>query len=379
VIVIQPGRLARIGERLRAQAIASLSRRPGRVATYRSRVRAQTGFDALAGLLPAAAITDAGAGGTSEQIGGAYDYRSGHVILIDRVATTRREVERTLAHELTHSLEDQHFALDFVTSRGAGQRAQARRALIEGTASFVATRYEGRYLHDSLPIGIRLAGQRSVFAAGGGTPFAVKANTIFDYVDGPVFVQRLYRRTDSWALVNAALRRPPTTTRGVLHPAIYPRRSGGRRVHLRLQPLLAPERRLAGNGVAGEEDVLGFLSSGAPDQIAQAAADGWRGGRFQLWRLAGGDCDAPCTAEDVGVMAIRLRSADDETRVGDAFFDYALLARLGERLTEHTWRFLNGGYGAIHFGQRSAAIGLAPTRVLAGRVAARAARQAGRD
>jgi len=379
VVVMQPRGLAKVSRQLRSRALVRLARTPGRIASYRRRLRAQGGFETLAGLLPAESATDASASSSSEQIGGAYDYRRGRVILIDRVAATRRDVERTLAHELTHALEDQHFDLHFATSRGSGQRAQARRALIEGTATFVATRYDGLYLHNRLPIGFRLAGQRSVFAAGGSTPFAVKATTIFDYVDGPLFAQRLYRRDHSWRDVNAALRSPPDTTRGILHPSIWPRQAGARRVSLHLAPLLAPTRMPAGGGVAGEEDVLAVLSSGAPPQIAQAAADGWRGGRFELWRLVGGTCVDPCVAEDVGVMAMRLQQASDEPTLNDAFFDYALLGRLGQRLTLHTWRFLSGGYGAIRFGQRSAAIAFAPTRALAGRVAARAAREAGRD
>jgi hypothetical protein len=225
---------------------------------------------------------------------------------------------------------------------------------------------------------MRLAGQRSVLAAGGSTPFAVKANTIFDYVDGPLFVQRLYRRSHGWQEVNAALRKPPGTTRGILHPSIWPRRTAGRPVELHLQTLLAPARTMKGSGVAGEEDVLGLLSSGAPDQIAQAAADGWRGGRFELWRLAGGTCASPCAAEDVGVMAVRLKAAADRPAMSDGFFDYALLGRLGERLTAHTWHFLDGGYGSLRFGPRSGGIAFGPSRALASAVAARAARQASR-
>ncbi len=378
VVVLQPDQLARVGRRLRNQAVAKLARTPGRVASYRSRVRAQSGFETLAGLLPGGTAIDASASGASELVGGAYDYHRNRVILIDRVAATRRDVERILAHELTHALEDQHFNLHFATSRGAGQRAQARRALIEGTATFVASRYDGRYLHNQLSIGIRIAGQRSVLAAGGATPFAVKANTVFDYVDGPLFVQRLYRRVHGWRLVNAALGSPPETTRGILHPSLWPRRTGSRPARLHLRPLLAPSHFLAGTGVAGEEDLLGLLSSGAPDQIAETAADGWRGGRFQLWRLTNGSCPDPCVAEDVGVIAIRLRGSTDRLSIGDAFFDYSLLGRLGQRLTLHTWRFLDGSYGAIRFGPRSAAIAFAPGQALAGEVAARAARQASR-
>ncbi len=376
VVVVQPVQLTRISNDLRRGALARIAQRPGGIATYRSHVRAQDGFETLAGLLPAADATDASGASASEQIGGAYDYRRHRVLLIDRVAATHKDVERILAHELTHALEDEHFNLQLLTARGSSQRAQARRALIEGTATFVATRYDGLYLHNQLPVGLRLAGQRSVFAAGGSTPFAVKANTIFDYVDGPIFVQRLYRRAHGWRLVNRALREPPPTTRGILHSSIFPRLVRGEPVGLRLESLLAPARTRTGTGVAGEEDMLSLLTSGAPDQVATAAANGWRGGRFEIWRLAGGDCSDPCIGEDVAVMAIRLRAGADRAMLRDAFLDYSLLARLGDRAGTQTWHFLSGGYGALRVTGRSAAIAFAPTQELASSVAARAALEA---
>ena len=376
---MQPGELTRLGLQLRRHALARLDHRPGRLARGRRLARARDGFQALAGLLPAAVATDVSASSASEQIGGAYDYRRNRVVLVDRVVQTRHELQLVLAHELTHALDDQHFALHIATSRGAAQAAQARRALIEGTATFVAGLYDGRYLRNRLPVGMRIAGQRSVFAAGGSTPFAVKADTIFDYVDGPLFVQRLFRQAGgSWRRVNAALRAPPARTQEILHPANWPPARKPVRVRLGLSGLLSPERQLTGGGVAGEEDALEILSSGAPEQIAQAAAAGWRGGWFELWRPSGGSCTSVCAAEDVAILAVRLRNQSDVDEFDTAFFDYALLGRLGQRVTPQTWSFYGGGFGALGTARRSAAIAFAPTAALARAAAVTAARRAAR-
>jgi hypothetical protein len=173
VVVMQPDQLQRVGEELRRRAVARIGRNRIRLARWRHLGSEQQGLETLAGILPVEEATDASASSTSEQVGGAYDYSHDRVILIDRAVQTRHELELDLAHELTHALEDQHFALRLATSRGPAQIAQSRRALIEGTATFVATLYDGKYLHDRLPVGMRLAGQRSVFAAGGATPFAI--------------------------------------------------------------------------------------------------------------------------------------------------------------------------------------------------------------
>lgn len=377
VVVIQPERLNHVADVLRRDAIARLD--PGLLARSRRLSTAQAGFEALAGLLPAAEATDAAASSASEQVGGAYDYRHNRVLLIDRVVQTRRELQTVMAHELTHALEDQHFPLGIATSRGSAQAAQARRALIEGTATFTASLYDGRYLHDLLPVGLRIAGQRSVFAAGGSTPFAIKADTIFDYVDGPLFAQRLHRRAHgSWRDINKALRDPPRTTQGILHPVAWPSQRPPVRVRLGLVPLLSGERTLSGGGVAGEEDIRTLIGAGSPQQTLDTAAAGWRGGRFELWRLNGGDCEDPCPAEDVAVTGFRFRGPADVPEFANGFFDYALLGRLGTRIGPRAWSFGDQAYAVLGTAHRAAAIAFAPDPDLARLAADRAAHFAAR-
>jgi hypothetical protein len=373
--VISPDQLGPVANVLRRDAIERLDAR--RLARSRRLTKAQDGFEALAGLLPAAEATDVSASSASEQIGGAYDYRHNRVLLIDRVVQTRRELQMVLAHELTHAVEDQHFALRIATSRGAAQTAQARRALIEGTATFTANLYAGRFLHDQLPVGLRIAGQRSVFAAGGSTPFAIKADTIFDYVDGPLFAQRLHRRArGGWGEVNHALRSPPQTTQGILHPVAWPSQRPPEAVRLGLDGLLGSDYTLAGGGVAGEEDLRTLIGAGSPEQTIDTAASGWRGGRFELWRLNGGECDEPCPSEDVAVAGFRFRTRADVPEFANGFFDYALLGRLGQRVDPRTWSFGDSSYAVLGTAPRAAAIAFAASAGLAHRLAVTAARNA---
>lgn len=355
--------LAPIGRRLRAQAEHRLAAHPSLLQRQRLLASAQLGLERLAGLLPPPIATEAsGSRAAAEQIGGAYDYSSGAILLVNRTIATRRQLHIVIAHELVHALEDQHFRLRLATARGPSEAQQARRALIEGTATFVASRYDHRYQENNVPVRLAISSQQSVFAAGGETPFAVKASTIFDYVAGPLFVARLYSRAGgSWRLVDHALREPPRLTRDILQPASWQHRAAP--MPIRLVGARPPGRRwrLVGGGVAGEESLLSLLASGGPMQYAEAAAAGWRDGRFALWRRAGSGCALGCATDTAGVLAIRLRGHAAVSRVARAYFAYALLGLLGERVGDRTWR-VGDGYTALGRTRRSAAIAFAPSR-----------------
>lgn len=372
-----PAQLFSLGRSLRRAESSALRGHPLRARRDRRLFLAQTGLGELAGLLPAGQATEAsGSRSSAEQVGGAYDYLNGQIVLVNRVIQTRRELKLVLAHELTHALEDQNFDLRLAGSRGPAQPAQARRALIEGTATFVAARYDARYLGSREPVGQQISGQQSVFAAGGGTPFAVKADTIFDYVSGPLFVQGLYRRDDErWALVNRALRGPPRRTQQILHPPNWPHPPPARPVKPEVGGLLGAAWHRVGGGAAGEQDALTILSEGAPGLIAEGAATGWRGGGFSVWRRPG-TCRSPCGTPQLGVVAFDLHAASDVPQFADAFYDYALIGRLGQRIGPHTWR-LESGYAALGLSRRRAAIAFGPTQRLTHAVAKRAAEPAG--
>jgi len=363
VRVMSAAQLARLGQRLNRGLIRRMRQEPARLARIRQLERARTGFGKLAGILPELPASDVTARGPSEQIGAAYDYRHKRIILVQGATQTRRELQLVLAHELTHALEDQHFSLQLPASVGPTQSAETRRALIEGTATFVAARYARVYLSDHVPVEQRLFGQRSIYAAGGAIPYATKAVTIFDYVDGALFVRGLHLH--GWRPVNRALRSPPTRTQEILHPRAWRRSPAPQPVRLGLNPLLGAGWRLVGGGPAGEQDALAVLGEGAPDSEAQPGAAGWAGGRFQLWRARGqaGDCQG-CAAANIGLVAFRWHGPLDTWQFSRAFFAYMLVGRLGDRLGPRTWR-LHDGFASLRNLRHASAIAFAPTQHLA--------------
>jgi hypothetical protein len=365
VRVVSAAELGALGRRLNRGVVRHMSSQPARLERTRQLERARTGLQRLAGILPEEPASDVTAQGPAERIGGAYDYRHKRIVLLQGATQTRRELQLLLAHELTHALEDQHFRLRLWASVGPTQRAQSRRALIEGTAMFVAARYARRYLSDQVAVKQRLAGQRSIYAAGASTPYAIKAATIFDYVDGALFVRGLHLHADGWSSVNRALRRPPARSQEILHPRAWRRSPAPHAVHLDLGHLLGAEWRLLGGGAAGEQDALAILGQGAPEAEAEPGAAGWAGGRFELWRARGdGSGCEDCAAGEVGVVGFRWRGKLDTSQFARAFFAYMLLGRLGERIGPRTWD-LGDGFASLRSARRASAIAFAPTEEVA--------------
>lgn len=120
----------------------------------------------------------------------------------------------TLAHELVHALQDQHFGR---TTRHTLDGRLAAQGLTEGDPQYVEKLYERKCEADwdcvANPPARSPPGEpinRGLFAV------------LFQpYANGPAFIEHL-RATGGWAAVNAAYQQPPTSTEQVIHPSLYP-------------------------------------------------------------------------------------------------------------------------------------------------------------
>ena len=143
-----------------------------------------------------------------DRVAGYYDATADEIVVVaDRVDT------RTLAHELVHALQDQHFGARPVDERDA--RA-AVTGLREGDARYVDTLYDERCETEwsclRAPDDNDAAGDydRELFAM-----------LYQPYADGAQFVHEL-RQRGGWDAVDAAYTDPPTTTEQTIHPDAYP-------------------------------------------------------------------------------------------------------------------------------------------------------------
>ncbi|MFB6090273.1 MAG: Hvo_1808 family surface protein [Halobellus sp.] len=123
----------------------------------------------------------------------------------------------TLAHELVHALQDQHYDLTKATYSAETQDGQlATDGLIEGDASYVEQRYVERCggAWECVPTPAASGGG----GGGGGGPSNLGIFlTIFQpYSDGPVYVHDLVS-AQGWSAVEERFEEPPVSSEQIIH------------------------------------------------------------------------------------------------------------------------------------------------------------------
>jgi hypothetical protein len=303
-----------------------------------------------------------------EQVLGFYDDRRKRLVVVRDRAANRPMLEITLAHELTHALEDQRFGLR--SGGTSDDAALAQSALAEGTATVVMAEYAVRYF------GIDDALALFDAASAGDTklPTYVDDTLLFPYEQGVEFVQAFRGDSGSWKALDNVIRfRRPATAEQVIHPDKYA-------IDERAVPIHMPDlglvlgsrwRRLSASSV-GEVDLREIFKilGGSPDR---GAAAGWGGGRFELWgRAPSGSCPAPCVTRDVGAMLLAWDTRGDR-RAGEkalsAAFEKGLRARRAGPGGARLWSSRGGVIALAGSGLRTAIV-LAPDSRTAARVLA---------
>ena len=217
-------------------------------------------------------------------------YDSDHKRIVVRGTHLDADHRVTLAHELTHGLQDQHYDLtklqDATRDSGADD---ALTALIEGDATRIEDDYYGT---------LSAADQRAVDAAEGAAPAAgapsgeppnpdaaataagesfVSAQIDAPYAVGPGMVYVILAARHRAGLA-AAFHTPPNTQLQMLQPSLSATRVTPRRV---TAPKLAAgaKRRSTGSSDIGAFDLYFMLASRLPAATAIQAADAWGNGR----------------------------------------------------------------------------------------------------
>jgi len=284
-------------------------------------------------------------------------------VVSDAVPAGPALVEFVLSHELTHALEDQRFGLPRSNGPASDERALAQSALVEGTASALMTEYAGRHL-SALDLASDAAG---IVEPQTELPQFLEAQAMFSYIRGQEFVEDLYARTQSWALVDRAFtERPPRTSEQILHPVTY---------MLDERALVVPAAPSPGRGWRElDEDLVGEFLTAQVLQLAEgpvpaSASEGWGGDRYQLWAPPGaGQCEAACRSGSALAIGWRWDSPADLREFGEALVEYVETGLGGEERGPGSWQ-LDGGWGHVGVDAGVARLGLGPTAALARRLA----------
>lgn len=310
----------------------------------------------------------------SDQVAGFYDPATKRLALVRNAGASDAAVgEITLAHELTHALDDQRFG---IRDQGPGTNdgATAYSALVEGDATSVMTRYATKYMTGSNLLGVLFAS--STASAGPRLPPYILATLEFPYIEGQRFVDTLFRYGRGWTLVNLAFRfHPPVSTAQILHPLLYAQNVRPLPTRLRVRPLLPREWRQVLSGSLGEFDTRELIQRGLPNDRAATAAAAWRGGSYQLWRvgpLPDTKCAGPCRRRDALVLAWRTAPGRDAQTLAAGISAYVSKGLGGRTRGRNVWA-LPGSAAALSTQGGTTVLALAPGALSAQTLALRAA------
>jgi hypothetical protein len=232
----------------------------------------------------------------STQVIGYYDTLTGELKFIGTQSPTPLE-RITLAHELTHAIDDQRFGLEQLDLLGAecrDEQSAAAIAVVEGNATFFMLRWAETFLtpEEQVRVGIEAAQQDT--STQGIPPFVVKLQA-WSYDQGLRFVGALESRGGVDA-VDAAFEDLPVSTEQIIHPERYPNDV----------PTPVDVADLSSELGAGWEDLdvmtigeawlsmaLGLRLDGSQ---AEEATAGWDGGIYRAWS-DGGDAAVVLSTE----------------------------------------------------------------------------------
>ncbi len=242
--------------------------------------RRSVAWQTIGVLPPTVTIRDALLAYQTGQVIGFYNPVDGE--LVYRADGDLDLVERlTLAHELTHAIDDQHFDLariDGIAGACRDEAFQAALGAVEGSAQFFSV----KVLFEFPPAD----GDFSGLGGGGdlpdGIPPFVARSMLWPYTAGQSFITDLEAR-GGLDEVNRALGRFPMTTEQILHPDRYP---SDRPTSVDVPDLsdeLGPRWGDLDVMQVGEAWLSTMLGLRLDQGVAEAAAAGWDGGLYRAF------------------------------------------------------------------------------------------------
>jgi len=311
-----------------------------------------------------------------EQVAGYYDAKTKTVNLLDWVLP---DLQRpVLAHELTHALQDQSFALDKWLRRGAedldtkkdltpeditkDENSEAREAVAEGQAMVVLVDYMLAPMHRTVADAPEVVQMLNEGMASGSAdsvqyknaPIFMKEELMFPYHYGVEFEAELLRAQGKDKAFASTFANPPQTSREIMEPQTYI--SGEH-----LPPLPLPDfKHILKNydrfdvGAIGEFDVAVLAEQYADHETADKIYPNWRGGYYYSARLKG-NASAPLGLIFVSkwsspkaaaqFAAIYARGVQQRYKAAEAPPDSNLprdLKMLGSLSGDHAWKTQDG-------------------------------------
>lgn len=256
----------------------------------------------------------------SESVLGFYDLETAELVVVSDDAELNAAEQLTLAHEITHALQDQNF--DFDTDGLDSEAAFALRALAEGDATLLQIQYIEAGLFDFAELGEILAAESENAPDLSGIPDFLINQLSFPYVQGSTFLQYVYDDGDGdgvagFEAVDAVWENPPLSSEQILHPDAYA--NGDEPQIVALPPLsdtLGVGWTRIEDNIVGEFFVREYLAQQIPTVEVELAGTGWDGDRYAIYWNESDE-------QVVLVWRSIWDSAEDRSEFGGAFSNYA--------------------------------------------------------
>jgi 3',5'-cyclic AMP phosphodiesterase CpdA len=256
------------------------------------------------------------------QVIGFYNPEDGELVYLGQGELDLTE-RFTLAHELTHAIDDQNFdltRLDAIANRCRDEESEAALGAVEGSAQYFAAQVLVRFPTLDLGDLADLIGQlgESDTSVQGVPPF-VQELSLWPYTAGLAFMTALDAR-GGLDEVNAALRDFPVSTEQVIHPDRYPNDTPEAVDVPDIAPALGGDWGDLDVMQVGEEWLRAMLRLRLDETEADDAAAGWGGGLYRAWSDGNDAVVALRTAWDTepdaaAFMAAMQAWADDRAEV----------------------------------------------------------------
>ena len=225
---------------------------------------------------------------TEDGVVGLYVYTKKTVFV--RGTSLTPYVRVTLAHELTHALQDQYFDLSRLRETTPGD-GSALTALIEGDAVRVQNAYERTlsaadqrtYDQESNEF------QQSSGTSSSSVPAVLDDVMSYPYAFGPAFIDDLVSHGGNTAVDNA-FRNPPTAEVQIIDPVAYP--IGWQPIPVPAPPVPHGDRVTDPASPFGQLGIFEVLGSQLGYDTAWKAVQGWTGDSSLSYRAGHTTCDA---------------------------------------------------------------------------------------
>ncbi len=218
----------------------------------------------------------------SDSVLGFYDPDTKELVVVSDDSVLSPAEELTLAHEITHALQDQAFGLDLELEDS--EAAFALRALAEGDATLLQQRYiQAGFLSQAEVAELMAESAAAAPPDFSDVPAIIIEQQYFPYDAGGRFVQSLFS-ADGFPAIDAAWEKLPVSSEQIIHPDSY--NADDTPTLIALLPLTETL------GVGWEfisEDTLGefalsvYLEQQLSDRVSDAAAAGWGGDRYVVY------------------------------------------------------------------------------------------------